>query len=178
MVAEGDAFKRSYSEAKKKRSYSEATKSDVEESELADVKFLLRDIQGRLGAITEQVNIHNGRLGSIADMITKSDKAAPDKAEDPRRCMITGADLRDDAQRNGQKNNDPEPSRFKKLMKMEGVDVDCLQTLGRYGSKLAILFHTSLDAQKFMQDFKKIKPAGATGPRSPRIAPPPRSSST
>ena len=87
--------------------------------------------------------------------------------------MITGADLRDDAQRNGQKNNDPEPSRFKKLMKMEGVDVDCLQTLGRYGSKLAILFHTSLGAQKFMQDFKKIKPAGATGPRSPRIAPPP-----
>ena len=81
--------------------------------------------------------------------------------------MITGADLRDDAQRNGQKNNDPEPSRFKKLMKMEGVDVDCLQTLGRYGSKLAILFHTSLGAQKFMQDFKKIKPVGATWSKVP-----------
>ena len=37
VVAEGDAAK---------RSYSEAAKSDAEESSIAEFKFLLRDIQG------------------------------------------------------------------------------------------------------------------------------------
>ena len=51
---------------------------------------------------------------------------------------------------------------LKKVMKMEGDDVDCLQKLDSYGSKLAVQCHTSLGAQKFEQDFKKIKLVGAT----------------
>ena len=42
------------------------------------------------------------------------------------------------------------------------VNVGCLQKPNRYGSKLAAQFHSSLGAQKFEQDFKKVKPVGAT----------------
>ena len=49
--------------------------------------------------------MNNGRLDSITDMLAKSAKASPDKVEDPKRRMITGVDLCDDAQHNGQKNN-------------------------------------------------------------------------
>ena len=81
--------------------------------------------------------MHNGRLDSIADVIATSAKTAPDKKEDPKRRMIRGVELRGDMQRNGQKNNNMEFNRLKKLMVLEGVDTECLQKLGRYDSKLA-----------------------------------------
>ena len=51
-------------------------------------------------------------------------------------------------------------NRLAKLIELEGFDVECLQTVDRYGSKLTVQFHTSLDAQKFKQEFKKIKIVG------------------
>ena len=80
-IAEGEAIK---------CIYSEVTESTV--SSLAEIKLLLRDIQGRLVAATEQLNMNNGRLNSITDMIATSVKTAPGKKEDPKRRIITGVD--------------------------------------------------------------------------------------
>ena len=112
----------------------------AEGSSHAGIKIFLRDIQGRLVAITAQVNMHNERLDSINEMIATSAKTALDKKEDPKRRMMTGIDLREDIQRNDQNKSDLEFNRLKNLMVLKGVDTGCLQKLDRYGPKLAIPF--------------------------------------
>ena len=126
---------------------------------IQEIKLLfLPGIQERLVAVTEELSMHDGHIDSITYM--KSAKTTPDKMEDPKRCIITDIDLRGDIQRNDQKNSDVKFNRLKKLIKLEGADFECLQALDRNGSKLAVQFRTSLAAQKFEQEFKKIKFAG------------------
>ena len=127
---------------------------------LREVKRIINGIQARLGAVTAQLDTSDVRFDTLANngnMIAKTTKAAADKTEDPKKRMITGIDLRDDATRNGQKNSDVELSRIKKLMGLEGIDVESLLAVGRYGTKPAAKFPTSLGARTFEHEFKKIK---------------------
>ena len=82
-VTEGDAIK---------CTYSGMAGSFVEESSLAEIKLLLRDIQERLVAVIEQLSMNNGRLVSVTGVIATSTKTAPGKKEDPKRRIITGVD--------------------------------------------------------------------------------------
>ena len=148
-----------------KRTYSEVTESVMEEGSLAKglevVKRIIYCIQARLGAVTGQLDTNDVRSDTLTNngnMNAEATKAAADKMKDPKKRMITGIDLRDNAARNGQKNNDVELSRIKKLMGLEGIDVESLLAIGRYGTKLAAKFLTPLGRRAgVLHEFKKIK---------------------
>ena len=128
------------------RSYSDVTEG-VSKSLSGNIKSLKRlvyGVQAQIGTLSARLDKQDARLEGVAKT-----KAAPTTAhEDPKKRMLSGADLhnREFAGRNGQKDNALELKRLKTMCVKEGVKTSSLTMADRYGKMIALRFSSSLGA--------------------------------